>query len=64
MVESKTKGQATLNEHGIECRVQRSLTEKEIGKNRLQIIKSIWQCEVEKDECQLRLNARVGTGAA
>ena len=43
--------QATLNEHGIECWVHQTLTKERIGTDRLRIIESSWQCEVEKDEC-------------
>ena len=50
--------QATLNAHGIECWVHQKLTKERIGADRLQMIESSWQCEVEKDECQLRLNER------
>ena len=50
--------QATLNEYGIECWIHHLVTMREIGADRMQMIRSSWQCELEKDECQIRLNER------
>ena len=49
---------ATLNEYGLECWVHEKVTEGSLEPDRVRMVEASWKCNLEKDECQVRIDTR------
>ena len=50
--------EATLNEHGLECWVHGDVKRADLEPERVRMVEASWDCTLEKDECQVRMDER------
>ena len=47
-----------MNEHGLECWVHGDVKRADLEPERVRMVEASWDCTLEKDECQVRMDER------